>query len=59
MSTFQRLLGLGRWARDGVFTRKRKTLQRRRVILLGIEVLESLDFPKKRGNMFKDYTACS
>ena len=41
MSTFQRLLGLGRWARDGVFTRKRKTLQRRRVILLGIEVLES------------------
>ncbi|MCY2937970.1 MAG: hypothetical protein NTV55_06395, partial [Planctomycetota bacterium] len=40
MSTFQRLLGLGRWARDGVFTRKRKTLQRRRVILLGIEVLE-------------------
>jgi len=41
MSTFQRLLGLGRWARDGVFTRKRNTLQRRRVIVPGIEVLES------------------
>ena len=39
MSTFRRLLG--RWARDGVFTRKRNTLQRRNVIVPGIEVLES------------------